>query len=70
MEMPLYYLANIEQVKSNVGSYFEECVPSSLNLLLACSNEIIRDTFRMAKDFSSERYCAILHAPNLFALTT
>ena len=55
MEMPPYYLGNIEQVKSNMAEYFEKCSHVYLHSLLDGSDEIVRDTFTMAMDFELTR---------------
>lgn len=54
MEMPPYYLANIEQVKTNVVRYFDGCF-SFPYILLEGLNEIIRDAFRMAMYFEATK---------------
>lgn len=54
MEMPPYYLANIEQVKTSVVRYFDRCFPFPY-ILLEGLNEIVRDAFRMAMYFEATK---------------
>lgn len=53
MEMPHYWITNIQEAKKVVGEYIKRSVYEYIELALKGSDSILRDTFFVAAHFAS-----------------